>query len=734
MSWFEDQIKEREKFDREGLEETYVRIASSVTGDNYYDAINDTRAINRNAIDEIAQYFRVSAREIPQKIDNIEDQIDYVMKPHGIMKRHVCLEGNWYKNAIGPYLVYRDVESSDADAELVALIPDKMGHYRFYDRDSSAYIRVNKSNANKFSEDALTFYRPFPMEEMNIKDMLGFIISLFSAGDYVKLILASLTATALGMTMPWANQFLMSVIAGQQEYLPLLGMAVFLITVSVSTLIIGCIKELTLAGVSTRVNVSVAAATMMRVLALPTEFFKNYSAGELADRFDYINMLGENIISIIMSYGITVIFSVMYVFQIKNIAPALAAPSILVLACTTIFSVILTIRQVNVRRNLIQTSAKEAGMMFAILNGMQKIKLTGSENRMFTRWGRLYARSAGYRYNPPKLIKVSGAIGAGISTLGTIIIYIAAIRSHIAPEDFFAFNTAYGCVTSAFIQLTMIATTVANLRPILEIVKPIFEAKPEVSPDRKSFILQNGSVELDNVYFRYNADMPNVLDGVSLKIRNGQYVAIVGKTGCGKSTLVRLLLGFEKAQKGAIYYGNTGQDINHIDLHDLRKEIGVVMQNGDLFGGDIYSNIVISAPKATIDDAWEAARIAGIAEDIENMPMGMYTYMSESNQGISGGQKQRLLIARAVAHKPKILILDEATSALDNITQKKVSDALSELKCTRIVIAHRLSTIKNCDRIVVLDNGKIVEDGTYDELINKDGFFKELVDRQSMET
>ena len=225
--------------------------------------------------------------------------------------------------------------------------------------------------------------------------------------------------------------------------------------------------------------------------------------------------------------------------------------------------------------------------------------------------------------------------------------------------------------------------------------------------------------------------MPLILDNLSLKIRPGQYVAIVGKTGCGKSTHMRLLLGFEHTKKGAIYYD--GRDLEKIDLRSLRRRIGVVMQNGKLFQGDIYSNIVISAPWLGRKEAWEAAELAGIADDIRNMPMGMDTVISEGSGGISGGQRQRLMIARAIAPKPKILMFDEATSALDTLTQKKISESLNSLKCTRIVIAHRLSTIKQCDRILVLDKGKIIEDGKYDELIAKNGFFAELVARQRLD-
>ena len=280
---------------------------------------------------------------------------------------------------------------------------------------------------------------------------------------------------------------------------------------------------------------------------------------------------------------------------------------------------------------------------------------------------------------------------------------------------------------SAFASL---AVANAQIKPILDMVEPVLKEVPEMDENKKIVTALSGGIELSHISFRYKESLPLVLDDISMKIRPGQYVAIVGKTGCGKSTLMRILLGFEKPEKGAVYYD--GRNLDALDVKSLRHKIGVVMQNGKLFQGDIYSNITISAPQLTLKEAWEAAEMAGMKEDIENMPMGMHTVISEGSGGISGGQRQRLMIARAIAPKPKVLMFDEATSALDNITQKIVSDSLEKLKCTRIVIAHRLSTIRNCDRIIVLDGGKIIEDGTYDELIEKNGFFAELVERQRL--
>ena len=394
-------------------------------------------------------------------------------------------------------------------------------------------------------------------------------------------------------------------------------------------------------------------------------------------------------------------------------------------------SVITALTQVRVSRQIMEKGAQENGLSFALISGVQKIKLAGAEKRAFAKWGRRYAEVSELIYHPPVILRANGAVTTAISLIGTIVMYYLAVQTRVSPSEYIAFNTAFGAVSAAFASLTGVALSVARIKPILEMAEPILKAEPESSENKSMVTKLNGNIELSNVYFRYDQNMPWVVNGMSLKIRAGEYVAIVGRTGCGKSTLVRLLLGFETPEKGAIYYD--GKDLAGLDLRSLRRRIGTVTQNGSLFQGDIYSNIVISAPQLGLDDAWKAAELAGIADDIRAMPMGMQTMIAEGQGGISGGQKQRLMIARAVAARPKILIFDEATSALDNKTQKQVSDALDGLKCTRIVIAHRLSTIRNCDRILVLEGGRILEEGSYDELIARGGFFAELVERQRLD-
>jgi ABC-type bacteriocin/lantibiotic exporter with double-glycine peptidase domain len=272
----------------------------------------------------------------------------------------------------------------------------------------------------------------------------------------------------------------------------------------------------------------------------------------------------------------------------------------------------------------------------------------------------------------------------------------------------------------------------ATVNPLFNMARPILEAEPEINEGKIALEEIHGNIELKNVSFKYTDNGPLILNNLSLSIQEGEYIAIVGQTGCGKSTLVRLLLGFEKPIEGSVEFD--GINIEDVDLTTLRRNIGTVMQNGNLFHADIFSNIIISSPGLGEEDAWRAAEIANIADDIREMPMGMKTVISEGQGGISGGQKQRIMIARAIVHRPKVLIFDEATSALDNMTQKSISESINRLNCTRIVIAHRLSTIKNADRIIMLEGGKIIEEGNYDSLIEKKGKFAELVERQRLDT
>ena len=727
MGWFDEQIRDRRQYDDEAFSEAFANMASAVMGRRISAAVSDDRRAAKTAIDDILKYCGVKSREVPDSITDVNEQLEYILRPYGIMRRTVRLEDGWYRDAIGVML-----GSFRESGKAVALIPGGLSGYTYFDPETGRRKRIDRKNQHLFGEEAVVFYKPFPLKKLSLSALTEYIVRTLSASDYIMIALATLALSLLGMLSPVISKLLFAQVLPSGSVRLLMAMAVFSVCVSVSMLLVSAVRDMLLARIGTKLSISVDAAAMMRIMSLPADFFRSYSAGELANRVSQIGVLCRMLVSTVLSTGFTSLFSLIYISQIFAYAPALVAPALVIILATVGLSLLSSLIQMKVSARQMELSGRESGMTYALISGIQKIKLAGAEKRAFARWGDLYAESARLAYDPPVFLKLNSVISLAISLTGTIVMYYMAVRSGVSVADYYAFSTAYGMVSGAFMSLAGIALSAAQIRPILALVKPFFDEVPEISDGKQVLTRLSGGIELSHVSFRYSDDMPLVIDDLSLKIRPGQYVAIVGKTGCGKSTLLRLLLGFEKPQKGAVYYD--GRDLEKIDLRSLRRRIGVVTQNGKLFQGDIYSNIVISAPWLTQQDAWEAAELAGIAEDIRKMPMGMNTVISEGSGGISGGQKQRLMIARAVAPKPRVLMFDEATSALDNVTQKKVSDALEQLKCTRIVIAHRLSTIRQCDRIIVLDNGKIAEDGTYDELIAADGAFAELVARQRLDT
>ena len=726
MGWFDEQIKQRKQNDQDVFTDAFINIAGAVMGSRVSTALNDERQQMKNAFDEILRFYHINTKEIPDNITDRNEQLEYLLRPHGIMRRTVTLSKGWYKDAIGAMLGIRK-----SDGMVVALIPAGFSGYRYRDMETGKYVKINGKNQELFEEEAIAFYKPLPLKALGISDLMRYILGTLSTADFVMTGASALAVTLIGMLSPKLNNLLFSRVIEDGSTQILLAITVFMICVTLSSLLINGVKSLIIARINTKMSISVQAAIMSRLMSLPAGFFKNYSSGELSARAQCSNSLCEMLASVVLTTGLTSVFSLVYISQIFVYAPALVIPSLIITFTTVAFTVVSAFVQMKVSKKKMELSSKESGMSYALISGVQKIKLSGAEMRAFARWGNLYAEEARLTYNPPMFLKINNVLSSAISLAGTIMMYWIAVSSGVSVADYYAFNTAYGMVSGAFISLAGIALTVAQIKPIMDMVEPILKAVPEISEGKQMITRLSGSIELDNVSFRYNENMPLVIDDLSLKIRPGQYVAIVGATGCGKSTLLRLMLGFESPQKGAVYVD--GKDIAAVDLKSLRRNIGVVMQNGKLFTGDIFSNIIISAPWLTMDEAWHAAELSGIAEDIRRMPMGMHTMISEGSGGISGGQRQRLMIARAIAPKPSVLMFDEATSALDNLTQKTVSESLDSLKCTRIVIAHRLSTIKQCDRILVLDKGKIIEDGTYDQLIQRRGFFAELVARQRVD-
>ena len=726
MGWLESQIEIRSKLDAELSERAYAELAASVSGPNTMPSfgVDDIEQAD-GAVRTCLKYIGVKAGDAPAGVTDETERIEWLCRPSGTMHRPVQLKGAWYKNAFGAMLGHLDT------GQAIALLPRGTGGYYFLAPGNGRKVKVNADVATRISEDAVLFYHPLPMRPLKKLDLVAFVVKLFDRSDYWLVLVAAIIAALIGLLPAWANQVAYGVVAPSGHASLILPIAALLVGVAVSSALINICRNLVMARISIKLDVMSEAATFSRVLALPTSFFKEYSSGNLASRVSNMTRLTQQMASIVLGTGLTSFLSLVYVVQIAAYAPALALPALAILLTQAALTIAITYANMRFERATMEANANLSGLVTALLNGIQKIKLAGAEERAFAKWAHGYAEYARAAYNRPNALKALPALVGFVGLLGNALIYYLAGTSLVPYDHFMAFNVAFGQATAAIMALAQTAGEFAQVGPMIEMASPILEATPEVADDLPSVTSVTGSIEVAGVSFRYGDDAPYVLKDLSFKVRPGEYVALVGKSGCGKSTVMRLLLGFEKPERGTIFYGP--HDVQKVDLRSLRQHVGVVMQDGQLFMGDIASNITISSPMATIDDAWRAAEIAGIADDIRKMPMGMQTLVTEGGGGVSGGQRQRLMIARAVCGNRKILMLDEATSALDNKTQKHVSDSLDALKCTRIVIAHRLSTVRHCDRILVLDGGTIAEEGTYEELMAKDGLFTELVKRQKLD-
>jgi len=727
MSNASDRIRISEEADSRAFEDAMLHIAESLLGRKpegfgaRYTSLRGTA----DAVNEILKYYGCDAQPYIEGKGGTEthDLLDQMLRPSGMLWREVKLRKGWRKQSVGAMLGTR------TDGSIVALLPGFRG-YDVYDPVTGTRQRIKAGTEDEIVNEAICFYKPLPMRELTFKDLFKYMLGTLGPSDYLLAAVATLVAALIGLMPAFVYQIIFDSIAGVDISL-LPAVLCMYAGVIISYSLINMVKNVVTRRVRAKIDAPVEAAAVMRTLSLPAPFFRKYASGETANRLTGIQSMCSDIADTVLTAGLTGVFSLIYIGQIAYLAPPLFWPALLVLIAQALYSQIAVFAQRHLRRWRLELNAILKGLQYSMLLGIQKLRLTGSEKRAFSTWADIYAINVKLTYNPPIRIKIIPVVAQVITLGGTLLIYIVAIANSISVANYMAFTVAYGMMSGAITSMSSISETLVKVRSTLPLVKPLMETKPEHDERKEAAGVLAGNIELSGVNFRYGEGFPNILDDFSLKVEPGQYMAVVGKTGCGKSTLLKLLLGFETPQKGSVYYDD--KDVSKLDPRSLRRNIGAVLQDGELFSGTVYSNIAATMPNLTIDEAWEAAELAGIAEDIRELPMGMFTHIADS-AGISGGQKQRLLIARVLAARPNIVLLDEATSALDNISQFKVAEAFRNMDCTRIVIAHRLSTIRGCDRIVVMDKGSIVEDGSYEQLIALDGQFAELVKRQRLDT
>ena len=721
------QMKNRDHLDRENLRRSYEKLAASVSDENIVRLFGaDDLEMADGAIRACLRYSQATPGDVPEGITKLEERIDYMCRPGGVMHRTVRLESEWYMDAFGAYLGKLN------DGEIVALLPRSSGGYFYRDPITGKEIKLNKTTEKYLEESAEVFYPALPAHSLEVREFIQFLFRSLDKSDFIKVIVSAVISALVGLLPAVASSLAYGEVAPSGQIRLILPIAGLLLGVAVGTLLFNMNKNLVMNRISIKIGLYASAAVYARVLLLPTSFFKDYSAGNLNSRVNNIWRMINVMVLGVLGGGLTVVLSVVYFEQILYYASSLLPIAALIIAAQ-VLTIALILRQLLKRESaVVEANAKASGTVTTLLFGIQKIKLAGAEDRAFAKWADRFSKYTKAAFNRPKYLYCMDALVVLIGMLGTLGIYINAMDTGYSTADFMAFNTAFGQINAAIVLFTGMIASIVRAFPKFGHLAPILKAAPECDDDKPSVKDVDGSVKVNGLSFRYSDETPWVLDNISFSIKEGEYVAIVGRSGCGKSTLMRLLLGFEQPSAGNIMYGE--YDLSRVNLRSIRqKGISMVMQDAKLLKGSILDNITLANPNATIEGAWEAAESAGIAKDIREMPLGMNTLVSEGGGGVSGGQRQRLIIARAVCSGRKIMILDEATSALDNITQQAVTESLAKLKCTRIAIAHRLSTVQHCDRILVLDKGKISEEGTYKELIQKNGVFAELVRKQRLD-
>ena len=385
----------------------------------------------------------------------------------------------------------------------------------------------------------------------------------------------------------------------------------------------------------------------------------------------------------------------------------------------------------NVQNRANESASKLTGVIYNLVSGAQKIRTNGAEIRAFRHWAVAYEPSEpnGSRY--PAMFSIGNSISYNFRLVPLLVTMLAAWHYGLGLSDYIAYCSVLTIAVRAVEDFERITKDVAVLGPELRLCSPILEAQSEAQAGNLLLKSVSGKIDVNGLKFRYSDNMPYIFDGLDLHINPGDYVAFVGPSGCGKSTLVRLLLGFEQPESGSIFYDE--HNLEEINKPSLRRYcVSICLQDGQLVEGTIRDNILFGNDHYTDEQVWEAARNAALDKDIESMPLGLETPITADGQGVSGGQRQRILMARALIRKPRIIFLDEATSALDNISQHVIAENLAKMKCTRITIAHRMSTIRQCNRIVVIAGGKVAEDGSYEELMAKGGYFSEIIKRQTV--
>jgi ATP-binding cassette subfamily C protein len=673
------------------------------------------------------------------------DAIEELALGEGLRSRRVLLEGRWWESSGGPMIARvsdrRRVPRGQSPLQnpslaegtgWVALVPGANG-YRMRavgEGGNQTEWRVDDALARRLSPFAFTFHRRFAARPLGAKDMLRFA-AVHGGRDLAILVLTGLVAGIVGLLTPLATGWLIDHAIPEGSIGTVQAMILGLATAGLAIIALDVLRSLAVIRFESRVGVSMQAALVDRVISAPARFFREFSSGDLALRMGSVNTIQRTLTGSTIGTFVTSFFLVSNVVLMVMYSPSLTLATSGIVVIVIGVSTMIGLARLRVGPRVEALDGKLSSMEFEIFSGIAKLRAGAAEPRTLERW---YAKYDEFRRTIGQSARLSNWEAIALNLLqpsATILVLWLAWRlaatTPMPTGHFVAFHAALFALLGGVHALVATALDLVNLKPVWDRARPILVTQPEDAGDAGERHDPSGAIELSGVTFAYPGGPP-VLQGIDLTVRPGEFVAIVGASGSGKSTLLRLLLGFETPGEGSVRYD--GRDVRSLDLRHLRRRIGTVLQGGKLWAGDILTNIV-GANAAGIEEATNAARRAGLERDIEAMPMGLYTVVGEGLSTLSGGQRQRVLIARALVGNPRILLLDEATSALDNVSQATVLEGLAGLEATRIVIAHRLNTVRGADRIVVLDRGRIVQQGTFQDLAAEEGPFRAMLARQT---
>ncbi len=651
------------------------------------------------------------------------DPVEQVALASRLRTRVVRLEGRWWRDDVGPLVGHRALSGAP-----VALLWRRGGYVAVHP-STGRETPVEKANAEEFEPRAVMFYRPLPERRLSPLRLMRFCMG-GTRGDLTGLLLSGLVTVVLGALVPLATGRVLG------EYVPkartdlIVQVCLAVILSSVVAAAFMLLQNLTLLRLEGRVEATLQPAVWDRLLRLPTRFFTERSTGELASAAMGISAIRRMLAGVgpTVTQSVTVGAVNLALLLWFSVPMALAAMGMLVVIAGVFLG--LGLWQVRWQRRLVVLTNKLNNQAFQTLRGLPKLRVAAAENYAYAAWASQFARSRELQQKAGRIKNLTAVLGAvylPLCTLGMFMLLAGPARGSMTAAEFLTFNTSVTMVLTSVTQLTGSFVSAVAALPLFEQIRPVLDATPEVRAASTRPGPLTGAIEARRVSFRYSDDGPLVLDDVSFEARPGEFVAVVGPSGCGKSTLLRLLIGFDRPQSGSVLYD--GQDLAALDQSAVRRQCGVVLQHAQPFTGSILDVICGSEPY-TPEEAMAAAEMAGLAEDIRRMPMGLHTIVSGSG-AVSGGQRQRLMIAQALIRRPRILFFDEATSALDNETQRTVIESTKALRATRIVIAHRLSTVLDADRVVVMEAGKVVQQGTPAELLaDTQGRLHELVRRQ----